>query len=73
MGRLATLDNALSAAGRFGLLKHAAVEIIQHLSAVVREWRTYFEEFGVPKGECDKIASAFRKPQAIGLRDVEKA
>jgi serine/threonine-protein kinase HipA len=72
MGRLATLDNALSAAGRFGLLKHAAVEIIQQLSAVVREWRIYFEEFGVPKRECDKIASAFRKPQAIGLREVEK-
>ena len=73
MGRLATLDNALSAAGRIGLLKHTAVEIIQQLSAVAREWRTYFEEFGVPKTECDKISSAFRKPQAIGLREVEKA
>ncbi|AMM13269.1 hypothetical protein AX768_03215 [Burkholderia sp. PAMC 28687] len=72
MGRLATLDNALSAAGRFGLLKHAAAEIIQHLSSVVREWRTYFEAFDVPKSECDKIASAFRKPQSIGLREVEK-
>jgi len=27
----------------------------------------------VPKAQCDKIASAFRKPQAIGLREVEKA
>jgi serine/threonine-protein kinase HipA len=72
-GRLATLDNALSAAGRFGLLKHAAAEIIRHLSGVVREWRTYFEALGVPKSECDKIASAFRKPQSMGLREVEKA
>jgi len=55
------------------VLKHAAVEIIQRLSAVVREWRIYFEEFGVPRAECDKISSAFRKPQAIGLREVEKA
>jgi hypothetical protein len=69
----ATLDNALSAAGRFGLLKHAAAQIIKDLSAVVREWRMHFAALGVPVAECDKVASAFRKPKDLGLRAVEKA
>jgi len=71
-GRLATLDNALSAAGRFGILRHAAADIIVRVAAVVREWRMHFEAFGVSVAECDKIASAFRKPRDIGLRAVEK-
>jgi serine/threonine-protein kinase HipA len=73
MGRLATLDNALSAAGRFGLMKHAAAQIIKELSAIVREWRMHFDALGVPAAECEKVASAFRKPKDIGLRAVEKA
>ncbi|CAB3752843.1 type II toxin-antitoxin system HipA family toxin [Paraburkholderia solisilvae] len=72
-GRLATLDNALSAAGRFGLMKHAAAQIIKELSAIVREWRMHFEALNVPVAECEKVASAFRKPKDIGLRAVEKA
>jgi serine/threonine-protein kinase HipA len=71
-GRLATLDNALSAAGSFGILRHAAAQIIVQLSAVVREWRMHFEALGVTVAECDKIASAFRKPKDIGLRVIEK-
>src|SRR5262249_45534760 len=65
-GRLATLDNALSAAGRFGLMKHVAAQIIKDLSAIVREWRMHFEAFGVAVAECERIASAFRKPKDIG-------
>lgn len=71
-GRLATLDNALSGAGRFGIARRDAIDIIGQLASVVREWRTYFERDGVPRAECDKIASAFRKPKELGLPRVEK-
>lgn len=69
-GRLATLDNALSAAGQFGILAGDAVAYINEIASVVREWRTYFDELGVPPSECDKVASAFRNPKDIGLARI---
>ena len=59
-GRLATLDNALSAYARFGLTRVRAEEIIDRVWRVVRQWRMYFEGFGVPGRQIEKIASAFR-------------
>ena len=59
-GRLATLDNALSGYSRFGLTLRDASEIIDRIWMVTREWKSYFEEFGVPVSEIDKIAPAFR-------------
>jgi serine/threonine-protein kinase HipA len=66
-GRLATLDNALSHAGQFGLLPPRASSIVDRVARQVREWRTFFEaRMGIPISECDKVASAFRKPKDIG-------
>ncbi|MBT9613606.1 MAG: HipA domain-containing protein [Burkholderiales bacterium] len=59
-GRLATLDNALSGYSRFGITLHDARETIDRVWRVVREWKTYFEGYGVPGGEIEKIAPAFR-------------
>ena len=59
-GRLASLDNALSWHNKFTLSERAAAQIIADVWQVVREWRVYFDEFGVDATEIDKIASAFR-------------
>lgn len=59
-GRLATLDNALAAHEMFTLSRAAACEMIADIWRVVREWRVYFEGFGVPAQEIEKIAPAFR-------------
>ena len=72
-GRLATLDNLLEAHGSFGLLRKDAATIIGRVAAVTREWQGLFEELRVPGTDCDKIASAFRRPKDIGLGIVEKA
>lgn len=72
-GRLATLDNLLEAHGAFGLLKRDAAAIIERVASVTRQWRTVFEELGVPTQECDKVASAFRRPREIGMKAVERA
>lgn len=66
-GRLATLGNALSHAGQFGIVPHRAREIVDRIAREVREWRTFFESgMGLPRATCDKVASAFRKPSDIG-------
>ena len=65
-GRLANLDNALSVASQFGLLDKDARRVVDRISSAVREWRTFFEAAGVESGECDKVASAFRKPRDLG-------
>jgi len=65
-GRLATLSNALSQAGQFGIVPTRAKEIVERIAAKVREWRTFFEaEMGLTHAECDKVASAFRKPSQV--------
>ena len=71
-GRLATLSNALAGAGRFGLLPPKAAQVIDRLAQVVRGWRGTFEQLGVPPPLCNVLASAFRRPADIGLREVEK-
>lgn len=59
-GRLATLDNALSGCSRFGLTLQRAEEIVDRIWRVTREWKTWFESFGTPGEEIEKISPAFR-------------
>ncbi|MDP2792833.1 MAG: HipA domain-containing protein, partial [Sulfurisoma sp.] len=71
-GRLATLGNLIAAHGSFGLAKTTAATVIDRVASVTREWRTVFEEMAVPAADCDKVASAFRRPRDIGLDTVGK-
>ncbi|MBS1209697.1 MAG: hypothetical protein H6R19_2095 [Proteobacteria bacterium] len=66
-GRLATLPNAMSQHGVFALTRTQASGIVQHIAAVVREWKQRFEELGVPGEQIDRVASAFRHPRELGL------
>ena len=59
-GRLATLDNALESHEMFTLSRASACEIVANVWQIVREWRVYFESFGVTEAEIEKIAPAFR-------------
>lgn len=59
-GRLATIDNALTLYARFGLDRVTALQIVDRIWRVVRQWRGYFEEFNVPVAQIDQIATAFR-------------
>ena len=67
-GRLATLDNALSGYSRFGITLQDAHEIIDRVWRAVREWKTYFEGYGVPGGEIEKVAPAFRHIDGVLTR-----
>ena len=71
-GRLATLDNALSACGRFGLSEDVATKIIAQVWEKVREWRVYFENFGVEGADIDKVQTAFRHVDDVSSTEFRK-
>lgn len=72
-GRLATLDNALASHDKFTLSRPRACELIAQLWTVVREWRTYFDKFGVAAIEMDKIAPAFRHIDDVSTAALRKS
>lgn len=71
-GRLATLDNALEAHEMFTLSRAKACELIADVWRIVREWRVYFESFGVPAAEIEKIAPAFRHMDDVSTPALQK-
>ncbi len=71
-GRLATLDNALSASARFTLSEREALQAIDETWKVVRQWRMYFDEFGVPESEMDRIAPAFRHIDDVSSPELRR-
>ena len=71
-GRLATLDNALSGYARFGITRQQALEIIDHVWRVVREWKVRFEGYGVAGSEIEAIATAFRHLDEVASPELRK-
>jgi serine/threonine-protein kinase HipA len=71
-GRLATLDNALAWHAKFTLSQARACQVIAQVWAVVREWRVYFQQFGVPEKQVEKIATAFRHIDNVSSAKVRK-
>lgn len=71
-GRLATLDNALAAHARFTLSQARACELISQVWAVLREWRVYFDQYGVPEQQIDKVATAFRHIDHVSSAQLRK-
>jgi len=72
-GRAATLDNALSQCGQFGLTQPAAAAVVAAVAAVIGEWRETFETLGVPAKQCDQVATAFRRAGDIGFMKVGRS
>lgn len=71
-GRSATLDNALSGYARFAITLQDALEIIDRIWRVVREWKVRFEGYGVAGREIEAIAPAFRHLDEIASPDLKK-
>lgn len=71
-GRLATLDNALAAHTRFTLSKVEAANAMTDVWQKVREWKVYFERFGVSDEEIDKIAPALRHVDQVSTPALRK-
>jgi serine/threonine-protein kinase HipA len=71
-GRLATLDNALAAHAVFTLSKAKAAQLIADVWKTVREWKVFFEGFGVSADEIAKIAPAFRRMDDVSTPELRK-
>ncbi|WP_411883690.1 type II toxin-antitoxin system HipA family toxin [Polaromonas sp. YR568] len=71
-GRLATLDNALDGHAVFSLSRARAGELMDEVWRVVRQWKVSFERSGVPAGDIDRIAPAFRHLDDISTADTRK-
>lgn len=72
-GRSATIDNALTWYARFGLDLARAWEIIDRVYSAVRQWRMYFDEYGVPAAEIEKAAPAFRHIDDVCSTDIRRS
>ena len=59
-GKYAHLDNALAAHSLFRLSAKSAAEIIGQVWDKVREWKVFFDRYGVPAEQIDRVATAFR-------------
>lgn len=71
-GRTATLDNALAAHHKFTLSQDTACSLIEEVWRVVRQWREYFDQAGVPDHEQAKIAPAFRHIDGVSTKALRK-
>lgn len=71
-GRAATLDNAVSGSGAFGLTPAQAAAEADAVVRVVRQWQGYFEASGVAGADIDAVASAFRSYRDLGWPEVER-
>lgn len=68
-GKLATLDNAMSAYSAFTPQRTSAIAIIRRIWGELRQWRTSFEDMGANNPRMgrliDQLAPAFRDLDAI--------
>lgn len=64
-GRLATVPNAMSQHGVFGLTQDGAREVIDKISTSVRQWKNTFERCSVPGTSIDAVSSAMRRLKEI--------
>lgn len=62
-GKLATLDNAMTAHAAFIPDRPDAVAVVRRVWSELRQWRMHFEGFGVPGRLIDTLAA--------GLRDLD--
>ena len=70
VGKLATLDNALSQFSAFMPARARAVEIIRRVWGKVREWKTTFEDYGADDKLLEQVAGAFRELEHIASPEL---
>lgn len=71
-GRTATLDNAMTHKEAFNVSEREACEIISRIWRCVRQWRMYFEQYGVAAKDIDAISTAFRRIEDVATPELIK-
>lgn len=71
-GKLATLDNAMSAYARFDLERPDAVALMANIVARVQQWDSFFDEKGSPGALIDKLKPAFRVLEEVASPEIRR-
>ena len=71
-GRAANLDNAMTHKEAFSLSERDACEIISRISRCVRQWRMYFEQYGLIGKDIDAAGPAFRRIEDVASPELRK-
>ena len=71
-GKLSTLDNALSQCQRFRIQPKKACILMNEVWTVVRQWKLYFEEFGVSHKAIDQAAFAMRHLDDVASPELKR-
>ena len=71
LGKLATLDNALSHHAAFVPERPVAVGIMRRVWGEVRQWKTCFEEHGADGKLIDQLTRAFRDISEVASPELE--
>ena len=71
-GKLATLDNALSAYARFDLERQDAVMVMATIVHQVQQWRGFFEGHGASGALIDRLSTAFRELEEVASPSLRK-
>ncbi|MBC7958062.1 MAG: type II toxin-antitoxin system HipA family toxin [Cytophagales bacterium] len=66
-GKLATLDNAMTAHAGFIPDRPDAIAAVRQVWSVLRQWKGHFENFGVPGKYIDEVQTAMRDLKDISL------
>jgi serine/threonine-protein kinase HipA len=69
-GADATLDNAMSECGQFGLKKSEAADQVRKVCAVVAIWKEHFARAGVLAKDIESLASQIDRPFLRDQRQV---
>lgn len=67
-GQDATLANALSEAGQFGLTQAEARREAGAVTAVCADWRPHFETAGVTTADLEQRARRIDRPSLLDMR-----
>jgi len=60
-GKAATVGNALSAIGYYGIALSDAELIIEQVREVTRNWKEYFDRYGATDQDIERLSSCFRE------------
>lgn len=71
-GRAATLDNALTHKEAFNLSERDACELISRIARCTRQWRMYFEQYGLAEKDVEAVAPAFRRIEDVASPELRR-
>lgn len=72
LGPTSTLENALTACGRFGLSRDRALAIAGEVMSATTQWHRIAIESGLKQGDLERLAACFERLGPVASQSLEK-